>query len=55
MTKFEFDGSMNSIEEQGIYKGHTGGVRNIQISPDGNSVLSASEDHTIKLWDYSSL
>lgn len=52
MTKFEFDGSMNSIERMGEYKGHTGAVRNIQVTSDCKNVITASEDHTIKVWDY---
>jgi len=33
------------------FKGHTGDVWTVAISPDGSKVLSGSTDQTIKLWD----
>ena len=34
-----------------IFKGHTGGVTSIDISPNGNMLASASLDNFIRLWD----
>ncbi|ABW33415.1 NB-ARC domain-containing protein [Acaryochloris marina] len=31
--------------------GHTSNVRGVSISPDGQTVVSASYDHTLKVWD----
>ena len=31
--------------------GHTGGVHTCAVSPDGRRIVSASGDHTLKLWD----
>lgn len=33
-----------------VIKAHTGGVRCVAFSPDSTSLLSASDDKTIKLW-----
>ena len=33
------------------YTGHTGGVRDVKVSPHHRYLFSASEDHTIKCWD----
>jgi WD40 repeat protein len=32
-------------------QGHTEGINGIAFSPDGNRALSASHDHTIRVWD----
>jgi WD40 repeat protein len=32
-------------------QGHTGGIRTVTITPDGQQIISASGDHTIKIWD----
>lgn len=33
-----------------MIKAHTGGVRCVAFSPDSTSLLSASDDKTIKMW-----
>lgn len=51
-----WDISMNSkgdeyLEPIRIYRGHAGGVLALAFSPDGQYLLSASEDKTIKLYE----
>ena len=32
------------------HKGHSGSVRDVSFSPDGNTLVTASQDSTIKIW-----
>lgn len=44
-------------EEEGLvrtFAGHTGGVNAVAVTPDGRHAVSASHDHTLKLWDLAS-
>ncbi|MBF0631026.1 MAG: pentapeptide repeat-containing protein [Magnetococcales bacterium] len=34
-----------------LQSGHGDGIRAVAFSPDGNTLLSGSNDHTLKLWD----
>ena len=36
-----------------VLEGHTGGVKSIDLSPDGRYALSGSDDRTLRLWDLS--
>lgn len=33
------------------YLGHTGSIRRLAVSPDGKQLLTASHDHTARLWE----
>ena len=33
-----------------IPQGHTGGVSSVAFSPDGKSIVSGSDDNTVKIW-----
>ena len=33
-------------------KGHTAQVKSFAVSPDGHRLVSGSDDHTIKIWDF---
>ena len=39
---------------QKILEGHKGAVLGLSVSRDGNFIITASEDHTAKVWDFSS-
>jgi WD40 repeat protein len=34
-------------------QGHTAQIKSISFSPDGQNLVSGSDDHTIKIWDFS--
>lgn len=34
-----------------MLEGHTGSVSSVAFSPDGDTIISASLDHTIRAWE----
>jgi|ERR1051325_927833 WD40 repeat protein len=47
--------SLSTGEERLILKGHTSPIKAISVSQDGKWLVSASQDHTVKVWDVSSV
>lgn len=46
--------AMKPNENAKVFSGHTNQIVDIQVSPDGRSLLSCSYDETIRLWDIAS-
>jgi len=39
-----------SVKEHNRFQGHKGAIRSVSFSPDGQTIVSASSDGTVKLW-----
>ena len=46
--------AMQASQLQRIFSGHTDGINDIAISPDGRTLATVSQDTDIKLWDVAS-
>ena len=43
--------NLSTGQQTRLLTGHTGWVLSVEFSPDANSILSSSEDHTARIWD----
>jgi WD40 repeat protein len=50
-TPFEFGMLRQVLSVGGPLEGHTGGVNSVAYSPDGQRIISGSDDNTIRIWD----
>ncbi|MEZ2319869.1 MAG: AAA-like domain-containing protein [Microcoleus sp.] len=46
--------AVSAVKERNSLEGHSNSVRSVAISSDGKTLASASDDHTIKLWNLQS-
>ncbi len=42
---------LSTGNELAYFKGHSGHITAFALSPDGSRIVSASDDHTLKIWD----
>ena len=48
------DQAIRKLREKRVLKGHERFVNSVAISPDGQRIISGSEDNTVRIWDASS-
>lgn len=50
VTKYKF--GYGDVQQVNHFKGHSGGVRSIELNKDGSKLLSGCDDHSLRIWDY---
>lgn len=42
----------NGVEIFDFFGGHSAGIRSVEVSGDGSTLISGCEDHSLRIWDY---
>ena len=50
VTKYKF--GYGDVQLVDIFKGHSSGVRSIELNPGCTKMLTGCEDHSLRVWDY---
>lgn len=50
VTKYKF--GYGDVQLVDIFKGHSSGIRSIELNKDCTKMLTGCEDHSLRVWDY---
>ena len=50
VTKYKF--GYGDVKQENIFKGHSSGVRSIEINKDCTKLLTGCDDHSLRVWDW---
>jgi len=50
VTKYKF--GYGDVQLVDIFKGHSSGIRSIELNPGCTKMLTGCEDHSLRVWDY---